>query len=408
MVSVIIPTYNRADTIKRSIDSVLSQSEQNFEIIVVDDGSTDNTEQIVMGYADPRIRYLKNDRRMGANGARNVGIQHAVGEYIAFQDSDDVWRSGKLEKQLDMLQNRKELDVVYSRYVRHWPDGGSEPVPDKNYTKEQLQDGIAHMLARCNVIGTPTMIARKKCFEECGMFDPKIRRFQDWEINIGFVQRYQYGFIEEPLLDAYISADSITSTVKSGLDSVALIVKKHQTFFETQGTMDMHLSSLANTALAERSLKELQSLLGRRLFLRSMYANAENNARRQESIKKNYAFIKAWMTQEKRGALVNSCLSGYADSSVALYGLGDIGRLFLNALTDEDQKKIRFVIDRNRLLSSEYRILHPDTLGRADFEGIACVVITAIAHEEEVREKLTKLTECPVVSVYNMVLGKEN
>lgn len=405
MVSVIIPTYNRADTIKRSIDSVLSQSYRDFEIIVVDDGSTDNTEQIVMGCADSRIRYLKNDRRIGANGARNVGIQHAVGEYIAFQDSDDVWRSDKLEKQMDMLQNRKELDVVYSRYARHWSDGRSMLVPDINYTREQLQDGIAHILANFNVIGTPTMIARRKCFEECGMFDLKIRRYQDWEINIGFVQRYQYGFIDEVLLDAYISPDSITNTVTSTFDSVALIVRKHQSFFETQNTLDMHLTGLANTALKEGTLKELSVLLGEELFLKSMYIQAQRTAEKQEAVRKNYLFIKEWMRREKSSFLTNSFLSGYPERSIALYGLGDIGKLFLNTLSDENKKKIRYVIDRNMFALAGCSVLPLESITNEDLEGIKCVIITAIAHEDEIRQELAKVTAVPVLSVYDVITG---
>ena len=114
MVSVIIPTYNRADTIKRSIESVLSQSYQDFEIIIIDDGSTDDTYRVVKEIRDTRICYIKGDKRMGANAARNIGVQRAKGEFIAFQDSDDIWRKDKLENQRVVCAVKVEVYVVYS------------------------------------------------------------------------------------------------------------------------------------------------------------------------------------------------------------------------------------------------------------------------------------------------------
>jgi glycosyltransferase involved in cell wall biosynthesis len=89
LVTVIIPTYNRARLLGRAIDSVLAQIFTDFELIIVDDGSVDNTRQLVLGYADQRIRYLRHERNQGANAARNTGVRAATGKYVAFLDSDD-------------------------------------------------------------------------------------------------------------------------------------------------------------------------------------------------------------------------------------------------------------------------------------------------------------------------------
>lgn len=405
MVSVIIPTYNRADTIGSSIKSVLNQSYQNFEIIIVDDASTDNTSRIVEKINDPRICYLKSDKRIGANGARNLGIQNSHGEYIAFQDSDDIWKNDKLEKQIRMFQEDKELDIVYSRYARHSFDGMVRFVPSKKYTKNMLQEGITHILAETNVIGTPTMIVKKRCFYECRMFDLDIPRLQDWEINIDFVQHYKYGFVDEALVDSYLSTNSITNVVKSKLESQALIVRKHKDFFETQGTMDMHLAQLANLALKEKRLQDLQEFLGEMLFYKSIYINADQGIKKPEVIKKNYIFIKEWISREKNSFLTNSFLSGFQDSSIALYGLGDIGKLFINTLSDENKNKIRFVIDRNILDSSKYKVLSLESLKNEDLEGIKCIIITAVAHEDEIKLELMKVTTVPIISAYDVIAG---
>ena len=105
-VSIIIPTYNRAHLIGRAIQSVLNQTYQNFEIIVVDDGSTDNTEEMIKEFQkhDKRIKYIRHEKNRGGAAARNTGIKVARGEYIAFQDSDDEWLPEKLEKQMDVFQ----------------------------------------------------------------------------------------------------------------------------------------------------------------------------------------------------------------------------------------------------------------------------------------------------------------
>lgn len=403
MVSVIIPTYNRANIIKRSIESVLTQSYQDFEIIIVDDLSTDDTSRVIQEFNDSRIYYLKNEKRMGANGARNAGIQCAHGDYIAFQDSDDIWRNDKLEKQMCMFQKRKELDIVYSRYIRHCADGKAMLVPEEKYAQNLLQEEISHTLASLNVIGTPTMIVKKKCFDECRMFDLNIPRFQDWEINIEFVQHYKYGFIDEALVDAYVSTDSITNTTGTELVSKALILKKHQEFFDTYGTMDIHLANLANIALNEKRLGDLQELLGDTFFYKSIYLNIEKIIKKQEVIQKNYLFVKEWLFKEADSNLINSFLSRYPDDSIALYGLGDIGKLFLNVLSDENEKKIRYVIDRNLFATTKFIVLPLEGLGDEDFDGIKYIIITAIAHEEAIRQELARVTTVPVISVYDVI-----
>lgn len=405
MVSVIIPTYNRADKIKRSIESVLRQSYQNFEIIVIDDGSTDNTYQVVDKIGDSRICYIKSDRRIGANAARNVGIQRAKGEYIAFQDSDDVWRKDKLKIQMDMFRERNDVDIIYSRYLCHYANGETALVPNKtyNYTKELLQKDIMPILAKSNVIGTPTMIVKKKCFNEYGMFDLELQRFQDWEINIKFVQHYKYGFIDEALVDAYRSSDSITNIVKDSLDSILFIVNKHQQFFETQGSLDIHLMWLANMGMSEKKLKDLQDILGETLFFRSIYSYYENYSRRLEVINKNYNFTKEWISREKNNYIVNSYLQKYKDNAIALYGLGEIGQLFLNVLTDENKTKVKYIIDRKKLSYNGYALLSPEALTNKELEGVECIIITAVAYEDEIRRELELLTTIRIISVYDVI-----
>ena len=113
-VSVIIPTYNRAHLIGRAIQSVLAQTYQDFEVIVVDDGSTDNTEEVVLNFGSEKMRYIRHGTNRGVAAARNTGIRNARGEYIAFQDSDDEWYPNRLESISEIMEDRKDIDFIFS------------------------------------------------------------------------------------------------------------------------------------------------------------------------------------------------------------------------------------------------------------------------------------------------------
>ena len=114
-VSIIIPTYNRSRLIARAVKNVLNQTYQDFELIIVDDGSTDGTREVVAGFSDERIRYVQHDKNRGEAAARNTGIKVARGEYIASHDSDDEWLHEKLAKQIRAFENcSPEIGVVYT------------------------------------------------------------------------------------------------------------------------------------------------------------------------------------------------------------------------------------------------------------------------------------------------------
>ena len=114
-ISVVIPTYNRAHLIKKAINSVFEQTYQDFEIVIIDDGSKDNTEEIVKSINDGRIRYIKHEKNKGEAGARNTGIENSKGEYIAFLDTDVTWSKDKLEKQLNILESSPaDVGVVFT------------------------------------------------------------------------------------------------------------------------------------------------------------------------------------------------------------------------------------------------------------------------------------------------------
>jgi glycosyltransferase involved in cell wall biosynthesis len=226
-VSVIIPMYNRAHLIGRAIQSVLNQSYQDFEIIVVDDGSTDNTEKVIREFQeqDKRIIYIRHEKNKGAATARNTGITAAKGEYIAFQDSDDEWFSKKLEKQMNVFAIAPvEVGVVYTGFWRIEKD-------KKNYIPSswvtQKEGKIHKELLKGNFVTTQSIVTRKECFEKSGMFDESLPRLQDWELVIRLSKYYDFKCVDEPLLISYYQPYSISANRKALVRALELILEKH-------------------------------------------------------------------------------------------------------------------------------------------------------------------------------------
>lgn len=224
-VSVVIPTYNRAHLVGRAIQSVLNQTYQDFEIIVVDDGSTDNTEEVVKSFNDPRIRYIRHDQNRGGSAARNTGIKMARGEYIAFQDSDDEWLPEKLEKQMRVFENAPaEVGVVYTGFWRIEGDRRTYIPSDKISQKE---GNIQGELLKGNFVTTQATVLKKECFEKAGMFDQRLPRFQDWELFIRISKYYEFKCIDEPLVISYFTPISISSNQRAQVEAYGLILEKH-------------------------------------------------------------------------------------------------------------------------------------------------------------------------------------
>ena len=207
-VSIIIPTYNREKLLSRAIKSIQQQTYTDWELIVVDDDSTDGTEEEIMKIKDSRIRYVKNDENIGAAGSRNHGVSLAKGDYIAFQDSDDVWRPDKLGKQMRYLCAKDGYDMVYCSFLRHYLDGRDLVVP--NQQVGDREGWIFNTILVNNVIGTPTILIRRDKFWEYGGFDTTLRALEDWDFVLRVSKNCRIGFLPEILVDAYQTAGSIS------------------------------------------------------------------------------------------------------------------------------------------------------------------------------------------------------
>lgn len=212
MISIIIPTYNRADTIRKSIISVLEQTYKNFELIIVDDGSTDNTKEIIGSINDERLKYIRHIVNRGACAARNTGIDVAIGEYIAFQDSDDIWHSDKLEKQLNIIEETN-ADIVFCNLLTE---------------SHMLHYKPGFIKKGKNVLGiaTPTILGKAAIFKEM-KFDERMPRLQDFEILLRIQEKYTMYFQDEILIDYCCSGDRITTSPIKLLQACELLLEIH-------------------------------------------------------------------------------------------------------------------------------------------------------------------------------------
>lgn len=229
LVSVIIPTYNRGYCIENAIQSVLNQTWKNIEVLVVDDGSKDNTESVVANIKDDRIHYLKLEQNMGANYARNLGIKEARGKYIAFNDSDDEWLPEKLEKQMKHFRELgEEYAVVYCTVTKYENGNVVEIAPDINNSDERIIGDVYEYMLQKMFISTQTLLVRKSVLEEVGGFNEEIGRLQDWELLLRIAKKYKFSLVQESLVRAYVQKDCISKKTDAYIDTMLQVINWHE------------------------------------------------------------------------------------------------------------------------------------------------------------------------------------
>jgi glycosyltransferase involved in cell wall biosynthesis len=196
-VSVVVPTYNRADLLREAIDSVLLQTFGDFELLVVDDGSTDHTRDVVAAVEDRRCRYLARAHR-GIGAALNAGLQAARGRYFARLDSDDVWLPEMLETLVNVMDAAPELGFAYGRGRVILADG--TPLDHLQGTTPRYPDhpwrSIVYDDCTCNV----ALLARSECLGEVGGFDEELIAHEDWDMWLRVTARHPFRFVDRELV----------------------------------------------------------------------------------------------------------------------------------------------------------------------------------------------------------------
>jgi len=210
-ISVVIPTYNRYTFLKRSIQSVLSQSYGAKQIIVVDDGSTDQTSNIKNDFSNITYLYQKNS---GVSSARNLGIKHAKYEWIAFLDSDDLWNKDKLQHQVQLHQNHENILMSYTDEV--WIRDQKEikiPKKFKKYGGEIFEKCLSHC-----IIAPSSAILHRSLFEEFGGFDENLEVCEDYDLWLKIASKYTIGLVDLALIIKHAGHEDQLSFKHWGMD----------------------------------------------------------------------------------------------------------------------------------------------------------------------------------------------
>jgi len=243
LISVVIPAYNREDTIGYCIQSILRQSYANFEIVVVDDGSTDRTVAVIRSFQDQRIRVIETIARRGAQAARNVGIRAAAAEWIAFLDSDDEWMPEKLEKQVEVLRSEEFDSRTFVNCGGIMIDGDSGKRTKVGTVPVKNDDAYRSLLSMSGIM-FQGMLASKSALISIGLLDEAVSSFQEWDTAIRLAKHCNFFFLSEPLFIYHQhSGDTISKNSARAVEGYDYIVEKFKNEIVREcgaGALDVH------------------------------------------------------------------------------------------------------------------------------------------------------------------------
>jgi len=240
-ISVVIPVYNGEKTIQKTIESVLKQTWQDFELIVINDGSQDATLEILSSIQDPRLQILSYDNA-GLASSRNRGIDQAQGEFISFLDADDLWTSDKLEAQFQALQEHPEAAVAYS-----WTDYIDQLSQFLHSGRHITINGnvYQHLLVNNFLENGSNPLIRKQALNQVGKFDTSLKAGEDWDMWLRLAVHYQFVAVPLPQILYRVSADSMSSQIKNQeIECLKVIEKTFKSAPESQ--QNLKCLSLSN------------------------------------------------------------------------------------------------------------------------------------------------------------------
>lgn len=249
-IDIIIPTYNRAYCLERAINSVLKQTYKNFNLLIIDDNSSDNTKEITNQYLnDERVSYYKLDVNKGVSAARNIGIEKSTSSWVAFLDSDDEWLEDKLTKQVEYINLNPNLPLIHGEEI--WYRNNKRVNPKKIHKKSG-----GHIFERCLklcLISPSAVIIKKEILDEFKGFDEQFVVCEDYDLWLKITAKYEIGFIEDPILNKFGGHEDQLSAKYFAMDyyrvkSIYLLNKKSEL------TINQKMMSLTELAVKAKVL----------------------------------------------------------------------------------------------------------------------------------------------------------
>lgn len=409
MVSIIMSTFDRAYIIDRAIRSVINQTYEDWELIVVDDASKDNTEEVVKKYTIPKIRYYRNQRNLGANTSRNIGAAHAKGDMLAFLDSDNYWPKDRLEWQMELMErNREKRCFLYGK--ASVVDGGETRIfPDSIYSHMELK--AREMLG--NVLDLNTIMLKKEIFEEAGAFDEELARFQDWEL----ILRLMYSFGVEAIgCDQILSYNEIQENSigrsASYIEACGKILKKHMcSRLPEKDMLDYLLGIWSADGEDKKSAMKTIGEIGDadvRLLPEAVRLLAELQevlARQRDKFRVSHGMeelIYEWHEKNlvsPKGTLFSRYFyDGSVITKIAVYGYGKLGSLFLSEII-KLPVDVAYIIDKKAESFEGMVVKRPgDRLEQVDL-----IVVAVLDKAEEIRDSLSKMYHGDIVTLAELI-----
>ncbi len=300
-VSVIIPTYNRSNLVREAVQSVLRQSFADFEVLVVDDGSTDDTRSIIECILDNRIRYFYKDNG-GQSSARNFGLAKATGEYIAYLDEDDLWPVDYLKIMIEHLNTHQEYGAAYTRVIEQFPDGRKEEMSSPERYKSGWITKYSFDLGPCLM---PSATCFRKSVWKDFFWDEAIRRCPDYDVFLRISTRAQFLFVP----DTYVIKRWYSENLSSVKDPVGMIDKAHtlERFYFHLGGNKYVMRKAANRKIsrAYRKAGKISLAMGDRHSAMSLFKKASSYYPLDTRL--YFDFLKA-LLKSKKGKIVMNWL----------------------------------------------------------------------------------------------------
>jgi len=264
--SVVIPTYNRPQMLKDAVETVLNQTFQDFEIIIVDDHSENNVNEIVEQLMDPRVQLIKNKNRKGACGARNTGVEHARSNWIKFLDDDDAWEPDMLAAVRKKIDQNSSFGLIYTDYERR-NFKNNEIIPRNR--PQKYEGWVFDNLTYINFVGGFSFVAiKKEVLLDNGLLDESMPAEQDWELYLRLAKKVQFGFIDRAL--GYYrrdNSDNISKSETNRVKGLVTLYKKNRKDILTHKQSWLRISyRISKAAFLSRNWKVYFSFLPNTLF----------------------------------------------------------------------------------------------------------------------------------------------
>lgn len=391
LVSIIIPTYNRGHIISATIQSIFAQSYEDWELIIVDDGSTDSTQDVVMEISqiDNRVKYIRNNKNQGANACRNEGAAHARGEFLVFFDSDNIMLPEYLRRHLEALEGSENtFCYCYARII----DGINLKIfPPKIYNHNELVNNIIYN----NVIDMNSVMIKKQCFVNCGGFNPDMPRLQDWELFLNLLVRRgepSVG-IPEVLCESYIQDDSISKQQDKLIKARFILLEEYKDIFNTPEIIAAQIRNCVINTYdnADIIVKKLTELYEDKDIFNAVLINTMMDLQLKQ---RYYRMLYKWILAERKDVDVWSL---YAGKKIAIYGLGMWGTLLYHDMI-KNNCQIIYGIDKKLEVFEDIDVRKPDD----DFRDSDYIIVTIIQEFDAIKKILEENYSGEIISLEHL------